>query len=85
VRLLANMGKILDADVDIGGIEVIIQNESDKTGPNSRQVYMFFSGPALLFEKNVNGKEKGRRFHACSACRDRKHCNFFQWADEKVK
>uniref|UniRef100_A0A9J8DJV4 Zinc finger, CCHC domain containing 4 n=2 Tax=Cyprinus carpio TaxID=7962 RepID=A0A9J8DJV4_CYPCA len=46
--------------------------------------YMFFSGPALLFEKNVNGKEKGRRFHACSACRDRKHCNFFQWADEKI-
>uniref|UniRef100_A0A8C2GBJ9 Zinc finger, CCHC domain containing 4 n=1 Tax=Cyprinus carpio TaxID=7962 RepID=A0A8C2GBJ9_CYPCA len=72
------MGKILDADVDIGGIEVIIQNESDKTGPWCPH------GPALLFEKNVNGKEKGRRFYACSACRDRKHCNFFQWADEKI-
>ncbi len=33
VRFLANMGKILDDAVDSGGIEVIIQNERDKTAP----------------------------------------------------
>ncbi|NWI04133.1 ZCHC4 protein, partial [Tichodroma muraria] len=41
-------------------------------------------GPALLFVKTGQGKEEGRRFYACSACRDRKDCNFFQWEDEKV-
>jgi len=30
---MATMGKILDDVVDSGGIEVIIQNESDKTIP----------------------------------------------------
>uniref|UniRef100_A0A1A8BBG0 Zinc finger, CCHC domain containing 4 n=1 Tax=Nothobranchius kadleci TaxID=1051664 RepID=A0A1A8BBG0_NOTKA len=37
-------------------------------------------GPTLLFEKGRGG----RRFYACSACRDRKDCSFFQWEDEKV-
>ncbi|XP_019381677.1 PREDICTED: zinc finger CCHC domain-containing protein 4 isoform X2 [Gavialis gangeticus] len=41
-------------------------------------------GPALLFVKISQGKEEGRRFYACSACRDRKDCNFFQWENEKV-
>ncbi|NWW49238.1 ZCHC4 protein, partial [Pedionomus torquatus] len=41
-------------------------------------------GPALLFVKTSQGREEGRRFYACSACRDRKDCNFFQWEDEKV-
>ncbi|XP_048797971.1 rRNA N6-adenosine-methyltransferase ZCCHC4 isoform X1 [Lagopus muta] len=41
-------------------------------------------GPALLFVKTSQGKEEGRRFYACSACRDRKDCKFFQWEDEKV-
>ncbi|XP_067224854.1 rRNA N6-adenosine-methyltransferase ZCCHC4 isoform X2 [Chanodichthys erythropterus] len=72
------MGKILDDAVDSGGIEVIIQNESNKTIPRCPH------GPALLFEKTGKGEEKGRRFYACSACRDRKDCNFFQWADEKI-
>lgn len=35
--------------------------------------------------KSSQGKEEGRRFYACSACRDRKDCNFFQWEDEKVR
>ena len=34
--------------------------------------------------KANQGKEETRRFYACSACRDRKDCNFFQWEDEKV-
>lgn len=42
------------------------------------------AGPALLFVKVSHGREEGRRFFACSACRDRKDCNFFQWEDEKV-
>ncbi|XP_025028902.1 zinc finger CCHC domain-containing protein 4 isoform X1 [Python bivittatus] len=41
-------------------------------------------GPTLLFTKILQGKEKGRRFYACSACRERKDCNFFQWEDEKI-
>lgn len=34
--------------------------------------------------KTSQGKDEGRRFYACSACRDRKDCKFFQWEDEKV-
>ncbi|XP_051698203.2 rRNA N6-adenosine-methyltransferase ZCCHC4 isoform X3 [Oryctolagus cuniculus] len=41
-------------------------------------------GPTLLFVKVIQGKEETRRFYACSACRDRKECNFFQWEDEKL-
>ncbi|XP_068455737.1 rRNA N6-adenosine-methyltransferase ZCCHC4 [Clinocottus analis] len=41
-------------------------------------------GPALLFEKLGKGGTEARRFYACSACRDRKDCNFFQWEDDKV-
>ncbi|XP_063165987.1 rRNA N6-adenosine-methyltransferase ZCCHC4 isoform X3 [Candoia aspera] len=41
-------------------------------------------GPTLLFTRILQGKEKGRRFYACSACRGRKDCNFFQWEDEKI-
>ncbi|NP_001107071.1 rRNA N6-adenosine-methyltransferase ZCCHC4 [Danio rerio] len=73
------MSKTADDVVESGGIEVIVQNESDKTAPRCPH------GPALLFEKTGHGEEeKGRRFYACSACRDRKDCNFFQWADEKI-
>ncbi|PSN36470.1 Zinc finger CCHC domain-containing protein 4 [Blattella germanica] len=39
-------------------------------------------GPTLLFKRLVEGVEKS--FYACSACRDRKDCNFFLWADEKL-
>ncbi|XP_070587037.1 rRNA N(6)-adenosine-methyltransferase ZCCHC4-like [Erythrolamprus reginae] len=41
-------------------------------------------GPTLLFARILPGKGKGRRFYACSACRERKDCNFFQWQDEKI-
>ncbi|XP_034021237.1 rRNA N6-adenosine-methyltransferase ZCCHC4 [Thalassophryne amazonica] len=42
-------------------------------------------GPALLFQKVCRGDDGGgRRFYACSACRDRRDCSFFQWYDEKV-
>ena len=34
---------------------------------------------------SIQGKGKEcRRFYACSACRDRQDCSFFQWADEKI-
>ncbi|KAM4612034.1 rRNA N(6)-adenosine-methyltransferase ZCCHC4 isoform 2-T2 [Polymixia lowei] len=59
------------------GIEVILP-EGDKKAPSCPH------GPTLLFEKICKGDEKGRRFYACSACRDRKDCNFFQWENEKV-
>ncbi|XP_013389825.1 zinc finger CCHC domain-containing protein 4 [Lingula anatina] len=41
-------------------------------------------GPTLLFEKYDKEGKYGKQFYACSACRDRKDCNFFQWADEKI-
>jgi hypothetical protein len=36
----------------------------------------------LLFKRVVSGTE--RSFFACSACRDRKDCSFFMWADETL-
>ncbi|EDV22977.1 uncharacterized protein TRIADDRAFT_28284 [Trichoplax adhaerens] len=41
-------------------------------------------GPTLLFERFYKSHKTSRRFFACSACRDRKDCSFFQWADEDV-
>lgn len=38
-------------------------------------------GPTVLFSKN-NDK---RKYFACSACRDRKDCNFFIYEDEVNK
>ena len=35
----------------------------------------------LLFERYFESKAS-RRFYSCSASRDRKECNFFQWEDE---
>ncbi|XP_015682619.2 rRNA N6-adenosine-methyltransferase ZCCHC4 [Protobothrops mucrosquamatus] len=40
--------------------------------------------PTVLFTRVLPGKAKARRFYACSACRERKDCNFFQWEDEKI-
>lgn len=54
------------------------------TQQNNYDVMCVLPGPTLLFEKVCKGGEKGRRFYACSACRDRKDCKFFQWDDEKV-
>lgn len=62
---------------DSFGIELVIA-EGDRPAPCCPH------GPTLLFEKTCGGGAKGRRFYACSACRDRKDCKFFQWEDEKV-
>ncbi|XP_038132377.1 rRNA N6-adenosine-methyltransferase ZCCHC4 [Cyprinodon tularosa] len=59
------------------GLEVLFPEEG-KTAPCCAH------GPTLLFEKVGSGGARGRRFYACSACRDRKDCSFFQWEDEKV-
>merc|ERR1712017_62447 len=40
-------------------------------------------GPTILFERYFVDKPP-KRFFACSACRDRKQCAFFQWEDEKM-
>lgn len=40
-------------------------------------------GPTLLFSKITGSTE--RRFFGCSACRDRKLCNFFLWAEDLDK
>jgi len=39
------------------------------------------TGPALLFERYISASSLPRRYYACSACRNRKECNFFQSAD----
>ncbi|XP_030419681.1 rRNA N6-adenosine-methyltransferase ZCCHC4 isoform X2 [Gopherus evgoodei] len=60
------------------GVAVLLGQESGQPAPCCPH------GPTLLFVKISQGKEDGRRFYACSACRDRKECNFFQWENEKV-
>ncbi|KAJ8262121.1 hypothetical protein GJAV_G00162470 [Gymnothorax javanicus] len=60
------------------GIEVILPNTEGEKAPTCPH------GPTLLFERLCTGETQGRRFYACSACRDRKECSFFQWEDEKV-
>ncbi|GAB1607402.1 rRNA N6-adenosine-methyltransferase ZCCHC4-like [Argonauta hians] len=41
-------------------------------------------GPTLLFVRYVSGGKSSKRFYACSACRDRKDCNFYQLEDEHI-
>lgn len=41
-------------------------------------------GPTLLFARYGEQGKNTKRFYACSACRDRKECNFYQLEDEKV-
>ncbi|XP_073465270.1 rRNA N(6)-adenosine-methyltransferase ZCCHC4 [Aquarana catesbeiana] len=60
------------------GFQVLLGDQRKEGAPHCPH------GPTLLFVKTAKGKEDGRRFYACSACRDRKDCKFFQWADEKV-
>ncbi|XP_062991266.1 rRNA N6-adenosine-methyltransferase ZCCHC4 [Elgaria multicarinata webbii] len=59
------------------GVAVVLGRDSPIPAPHCPH------GPTLLFAKILQGKE-GRRFYACSACRERKDCNFFQWENEKV-
>ncbi|CAD5112224.1 DgyrCDS1455 [Dimorphilus gyrociliatus] len=40
-------------------------------------------GPCLLLSRQTEGKNKDRKFFACSACRNRKDCNFFRWLDQQ--
>lgn len=40
-------------------------------------------GPTILFSRVIDMKR--RNFFACSACRDRKDCNFFLWENELDK
>lgn len=38
-----------------------------------------------MFERHsANGTKTGRKFYACSACRDRSVCNFFHWCDDEI-
>lgn len=60
------------------GVEVVLSSDPATPAP------LCPHGPTLLFAKVNQGKEETRRFYACSACRDRKDCNFFQWEDEKL-
>jgi len=45
--------------------------------------YYSVAGPTLLFERYVSEQSLPRRYYACSACRSRKECQFFQWADRQ--
>uniref|UniRef100_A0A8C9SIW1 rRNA N(6)-adenosine-methyltransferase ZCCHC4 n=1 Tax=Scleropages formosus TaxID=113540 RepID=A0A8C9SIW1_SCLFO len=59
-------------------VEVVVDKQDGRKVPSCPH------GPALLFERLCRGRRSGRRFFACSACRDRKDCSFFQWEDEQV-
>ncbi|XP_066488511.1 rRNA N6-adenosine-methyltransferase ZCCHC4 [Tiliqua scincoides] len=60
------------------GVKLFLDQDSATQAPHCPH------GPTLLFSKRLEDKEEGRRFYACSACRERKDCNFFQWENEKV-
>ncbi|XP_063313920.1 rRNA N6-adenosine-methyltransferase ZCCHC4 isoform X1 [Pelobates fuscus] len=60
------------------GIQVLLSTEGRDVAPHCPH------GPTLLFVKVSRGKEDGRKFYACSACRDRKDCRFFQWEGETI-
>ncbi len=53
-------------------------------GFNAGKRSCLVTGPTLLFERYTAADQVGRRFYACSACRDRRECNFFQHADASV-
>ncbi|XP_018011447.1 rRNA N6-adenosine-methyltransferase ZCCHC4 [Hyalella azteca] len=55
------------------GVEVVTANISQNP--------MCLHGPTICFERFFIEK-KSRKFYACSACRDRKDCPFFMWADQ---
>ncbi|XP_059844970.1 rRNA N6-adenosine-methyltransferase ZCCHC4 isoform X2 [Hypanus sabinus] len=63
---------------ETAAIELVINEEAESRAP------LCPHGPTLLFAKVNHKEQKGRRFYACAACRDRKDCNFFQWENEKV-
>jgi len=58
------------------GVDAVVE-EKDEHRPFCEH------GPTQLFERYFKDRPP-RRFYACSACRDRKDCSFFQWEDEKV-
>ncbi|XP_076794615.1 rRNA N(6)-adenosine-methyltransferase ZCCHC4 isoform X3 [Arvicanthis niloticus] len=66
------------AESRTSGVEVALPSDPAAPAP------LCPHGPTLLFVKVSQGKEEARKFYACSACRDRKDCNFFQWEDEKL-
>ncbi|KAI5616357.1 zinc finger CCHC domain-containing protein 4 [Silurus asotus] len=48
------------------------------------EVEVIIPGPTVLFQVMCRGEKSEKRFYACSACRDRKDCSFFQWEKEKI-
>ncbi|XP_006899340.1 PREDICTED: zinc finger CCHC domain-containing protein 4 [Elephantulus edwardii] len=74
----AEEGNGTDGRRGSSGVEVVFPPEPSVPAP------LCPHGPTLLFVKVNQGKEEPRRFYACSACRDRKDCGFFQWEDEKL-
>lgn len=64
-----------DREADMTGVEYITEDLSSH--PQCAH------GPTLLFSRSINTKGDRRRFFACSACRDRRECSFFLWADEE--
>lgn len=60
----------------MSGVEVIIKNlNSHPQCPH---------GPTTLFSRRIDNTKR-RNFFACSACRDRKQCQFFVYEDELTK
>ncbi|XP_054766618.2 rRNA N6-adenosine-methyltransferase ZCCHC4-like [Lytechinus pictus] len=54
------------------GVDVCVDEDVLNNAPHCPH------GPTLLFERYTPGKDTSQRYYACSACRDRKDCGFFQ-------
>lgn len=62
------------------GVDAIITRDGEEE--NNPRPYCEH-GPAVLFERFFAGKPS-RRYFACSACRERRDCPFFQWEDDRT-
>ncbi|XP_072025836.1 rRNA N(6)-adenosine-methyltransferase ZCCHC4-like [Amphiura filiformis] len=63
------------------GVDVCLDEDKLTNAPHCPH------GPALLFERYIGDTVETRRtqqYYGCSACRDRKDCDFFQNVGEKV-
>ncbi|KXJ18418.1 rRNA N6-adenosine-methyltransferase ZCCHC4 [Exaiptasia diaphana] len=60
------------------GVDVCLTKEDSKDVPECPH------GPMLLFERFFKDGKPSAKYYACSACRDKKDCSFFQWEKEKI-
>jgi len=70
-------GETRASHAKVYGVDVVLDEEENIDNPYCEH------GPTVLFEKFIKNKPS-QKYYACSACRERKDCNFFQLKDEKI-